>query len=453
MNRRVLPYVLVLSVCTGAVASAGAEAPRSLQQLLQEVRKGWRTEHREDVARETKFRNAKEERGRMLEEARATRAAEETRSAVLERAFEENERTIAELQKTLRERLGTLGEAFGVVRQGAGDTRAHLRTSVTSAQLGDRDAPLGELARSTALPSVEALEQLWFILLQEMTESGKVVRFPATVVAASGSETTAEVIRVGTFNVFTRDRYLRWLPEVGKLAELGRQPGSRRLRTLRRFWDARVGLTPLSIDPSRGAILSLLVETASARERIEQGGVIGYIIIVLGILAGLLGLARLGYVVVVNRRVDTQRRAEEVLGDNPLGRVLHVYEENPNADAETLELKLDEAVLRESNRLDRFLWLVKVVSVVAPLLGLLGTVTGMIRVFQVIVLFGAGDPKLMAGGIAEALVTTMLGLCVAVPLLLIHALAASGSRKVVSVLEEQSVGLVALRAEGSGGGA
>jgi biopolymer transport protein ExbB len=128
--------------------------------------------------------------------------------------------------------------------------------------------------------------------------------------------------------------------------------------------------------------------------------------------------------------------------------VVAVYEENRSTDIETLELKLDEAILRESAKLDRFLWAVKVVSVVAPLMGLLGTVTGMIRVFTTITLVGTGDPKMMASGISEALVTTMLGLLVAIPLVLIHAFVSSGAKEIVGVLEEQSAGMVARQAEG-----
>jgi biopolymer transport protein ExbB len=137
--------------------------------------------------------------------------------------------------------------------------------------------------------------------------------------------------------------------------------------------------------------------------------------------------------------------------DNPLGRVLRVYEENQSADVEKLGLKLDEAILKETPALERGIMLLKVLSVVAPLLGLLGTVTGMIKTFQAITLFGTGDPKLMAGGISEALVTTVLGLVTAIPLLLLHSVVSTRSKNLVQVLDEQSVGLVAERAEGHRG--
>jgi biopolymer transport protein ExbB len=281
-----------------------------------------------------------------------------------------------------------------------------------------------------------------------MTESGKVVRFPATVINVEGKEAQRDVIRVGVFSAISGGRFLHWDGDLLKLVELPRQPPSRYLSTLKDFEETKAGLATLAIDPSRGSILALLVETPSSRERIEQGGPIGAAIIVLGILAGVVGLFRFVIVFATNRRVRAQCGSDQLSPKNPLGRVLAIFDENRDVDLETLELKLDEAILRESAKLERFLWAIKVVSVVAPLMGLLGTVTGMIRTFQAITLFGAGDPKMMAGGISEALVTTMLGLCVAIPLVLIHAFVSSGKKEIVEVLEEQSAGMVAERVQG-----
>jgi biopolymer transport protein ExbB len=202
-----------------------------------------------------------------------------------------------------------------------------------------------------------------------------------------------------------------------------------------------------ALDPSRGSILKVLIQTPGFIERIKFGGTVGYTIIVLGLLAGFLAIVRWVVVFLTGRKVAAQKKSDQVSDTNPLGRVLGVYESNREADVETLELKLDEVILRESASLDKLLWAVKVVSVVAPLMGLLGTVTGMIRTFQAITLFGTGDPKMMASGISEALVTTMLGLYVAIPLVLLHALVSNTSKGVVEVLEEQAAGLIARRAE------
>ena len=201
------------------------------------------------------------------------------------------------------------------------------------------------------------------------------------------------------------------------------------------------------MDPSRGGLLLALIDTPSPKERIQQGGYVGYVIITLGVFALIVGLWRWVVISVTSRKVAAQRKSERIDPGNPLGRILGVAEQNRDADTETLELKLDEVVLRESSKLENFLWLVKTVSVVAPLLGLLGTVTGMIQTFQAITLFGAGDPKMMAGGISEALVTTMLGLTTAIPLVLLSDTLANSTRKVIDILDEKSAGLIAMRSE------
>ena len=215
------------------------------------------------------------------------------------------------------------------------------------------------------------------------------------------------------------------------------------------FERADSGFAELAVDPSRGALLSALIDAPGPGERIQQGGYVGYVIIGLGGLALILGLIRWAALGVVSRRVAAQRRSDQASEGNPLGRILSVYEQNRSVDPETLELRLDEAIVRESAKLERFLWLVKAVSVVAPLLGLLGTVTGMIQTFQAITLYGAGDPKMMAGGISEALVTTMLGLTAAIPLVLLSSMLANSTRRITFVLDEQSAGLIALSSEES----
>jgi biopolymer transport protein ExbB len=235
--------------------------------------------------------------------------------------------------------------------------------------------------------------------------------------------------------------------EAGKLKVLPRQPSGTYLGTVSPFERATTGLVRLAIDPSRGSILKVLIEAPDARERVEQGGLVGYAIIVLGTLAGTLAVVRWYIVSNAGRKVAAQTRNEVSSDDNPLGRVLRVYDDEPGMDLQTLELKLDETIMRETSSLERLLWAVRVVAAVAPLMGLLGTVTGMIQTFQAITLFGTGDPKMMASGISEALVTTMLGLIVAIPLVLLHAVVSSASRNVVQILEQQAAGLIARKAE------
>lgn len=187
-------------------------------------------------------------------------------------------------------------------------------------------------------------------------------------------------------------------------------------------------------------------QTPTFMDRVHQGGLVGYVIMALGALGVLLALAKLAWLFRVSRQIDQQANdLGNLRDDNPLGRILGVIGDQPRLeDLETLELKLDEAILRETPVLDRGNSLIKLFAAVAPLLGLLGTVTGMIVTFQAITLFGTSDPKLMAGGISQALVTTVQGLVVAIPLLFLHATLAARSKALTQVLEQQSAGLIAL---------
>lgn len=459
---RILTLVCALSVTSAAIAQPAADkkpakkavAVKSLDELLKQVETGGTGLDGEVRAREAEFVGRKDQQRQLLDEALAREEALAKRSASLEAQFEANEARAVELETLLQKRLGSTGELFGVVRQVAGDTSGHVRNSIVSAQLPDRHLFLDELGQSKQLPSIDELQKLWFVLQQEMTESGRVARFEADVVEPGGQTVKREVVRVGTFNAVGDGRYLRWLPESGKLAVLGRQPPSRYLSTVRDLERAKSGQVRFALDPSRGSILSLVVQAPSNEERLEQGGTVGYIIIFLGAAAFGFGILRLLWILVVATRVRLQlARPDDPKPGNALGRVLSVAPPGVPADIETLERKLDEAVLKEGSKIERYLWLIKVVSAVAPLLGLLGTVTGMINTFQQITLYGTGDPKMMAGGISEALMTTMLGLCVAIPLVLLHSGLASLCRRIVDVLHEQAAGLIALRAEGATGAA
>ncbi len=439
--------IAVLCATVLAAGVATAQEPKSLGQLLEQIRKGSSAERAENQQREQEFRAAKEKQKEMLLAARANKAAAEAKSKELEQVFEEKEKLLPELQESLRTRLGTLGELFGVVRQVAGDTAGFVRLSLISTQIPGRGEVLDRLAESTELPSVEDLEKLWFVLQQEMTETGRVTRYNHTVVSADGSESDREVVRVGVFNVVSGDEYLRLDDDTGKIVELARQPAPRHRTLAKKFTAAQSGLNAFSVDPSRGVILRMLVQNPTLQERIQQGGLVGYIIIGLGAIGVAIALYRFIYLGIVGRKIKSQAKREEYDDGNALGRVLAVYESSANADVETLELKLDEAILKETPALERGNALVRVLSVVAPLLGLLGTVTGMIQVFQQIQLFGTGDPKLMAGGISMALVTTVLGLVMAIPLVLLHSVLSGRTKALVQILEEQSAGIIARHAE------
>ncbi len=424
----------------------------TLNELLQAVRRGRVTDNQLWEEREREFLSQRNRQQSLLSRAQSDLASEEARADRLEATFTENEQRLTVLTDQLNERLGDFGELFGVVRQVAGDTRAQVDQSMISAQYPDRGRVMNRLTNSRQLPTVSDIEDMWFVLQQEMTEQGNITHFDANVVHPDGRSATQEVIRIGPFTAITADTgdFLRYEPETGSLNVLQRQPGSAYLSAADDLRGASLGsLSRAALDPSQGAILGLLVDTPDLMDRIEQGKVVGYIIIGLGAVGILLAVMRMLSLFGVSGAVRSQmRKPDQPKKGNPLGRVLMAYQENQDADLETLSLKLDDAILKELPRLEWGLNTVKVLAAVAPLLGLLGTVTGMIVVFQQITLFGTGDPKLMAGGISQALVTTVLGLCAAIPLLLLHALASGQSRGVVQVLEEQSAGIVARHAEG-----
>jgi biopolymer transport protein ExbB len=313
------------------------------------------------------------------------------------------------------------------------------------------------------------METLWFELQREMTESSRVTRFPAIINMLSGEQKQTNVIRIGAFAVIGDGEYLKYDVDDGTLVELARQPAGRYTNSAEDLEDASPGeVVAFAVDPTRGSLLELLIQAATLGERVGspfggiakgecwlpfcdgQGAEVGSVIILGGIVGILLAIERLVTLSMIGAKVNAQKKSDEPSDDNPLGRVLNVYHENKEVDVETLELKLSEAILGETPRLTRNITLIQVISVVAPLLGLLGTVIGMILTFQAITLFGTGDPKTMAGGISTALMTTVLGLCVAIPMTLLHSIVATRSRSVIHVLEEQTAGLIADHAEKSG---
>ena len=436
------------------VAAQESQPAGDLDDLLRMVEDGRARDESEHRQREAEFRAAHDQQERLLADARQRLRAAEQLSEELEDTYNDNDLLIVDVTEQFDRRLGSLKELFGVLQQVTGDTRGILDNSVTSAQYPDRGDFLGELDRKlasdSALPSIEEIERLWFLLQQEMTETGKIVKFPATVIARDGREIQEDVVRVGGFNLVARGRYLQYTPETGNLSELGRQPQKRFTKTTASLLDAQGGSVVFGVDPTRGQILATYLDRPALHERIGQGGLVGYVIIGLGVIGLLLALERLLRLGLTSRKVSAQLKSETASKDNPLGRVLLVAEEYSGDNVETLELKLGEAVFKEMPQLTRTLLFIKIISVVAPLLGLLGTVTGMIVTFQAITLFGTGDPKLMAGGISQALVTTVLGLTVAIPIVLLHTLVSGRSKHILHILQEQSAGLVADRS-GQGG--
>ena len=435
------------------IAKDDDETPKeisSLNELLLKVQEEALYDSEENRARIAKFMAEKSTQDAVLQETLANLKVQEDRAVRLEKTFDENDVKLSELEDLKAERLGAFGELFGVVRGTASEMGAQIKESIISGELQGRSKTLTDLAKSKALPSNEELEMLWYNLLEEMNAQGEVKRFSGTIVDTDGNFSEEEVVRVGPWTAFDRKgNFLGYLPDDERYRVLGRQPQARFLDLGDNIVDGDKGdIVKGAIDPSRGAILSLLIQTPGLNERIGQGGIVGYIILGLLAVGLVLSIERIFRLTVTARAVNAQAKdVDNPNESNPLGRVLAAYHSNKSADVETLELKLDDAILKELPSLERGINFIKLLSSVAPLLGLLGTVTGMIVTFQAITLFGTGDPKLMAGGISQALVTTVLGLTAAIPLVLLHSIAQTRSRSIQQILDEQSAGLIAERAE------
>jgi biopolymer transport protein ExbB len=448
---------IALALCGALSISAGstlAQEAKSLDELLGFVKQGQATEAAENRKREQRFASNKANQAAELKRAEEERARQEALSTELENAFEENELLIAAKREVLKEKLGTLTELFGHLTSAAGDLASNFEVSLASAQYPGREVFLRELvekmSNSDDLPSIEEIERVWFELLREIRETGVVTTFNAGVSSPAGELVERQVLRVGSFNVVDTDgNYLTY--QNNHLSELPRQPSGPYTGWAADLANATgAGLYPFGIDPtgpSGGSYLAAIIDTPTITERWHQGGYVGYAITGLGIFAFLLAIYRLIVLTVVGGKVRAQLKSDKANDNNPLGRVLKIHEDNPGMDTETLELKLSEGVLKETPKLESGLTLLKIIAAIAPLMGLLGTVTGMILTFQAITIFGAGDPKAMAGGISSALITTVLGLLVAIPTVLMHTIVNGRAQRIIHILDEQTTGMVAEHTE------
>ena len=427
----------------------------NLDQLLDAARQSSKADSQVNREREARFLQQKNKQKSALKNSRSELKKTEKLAKTLETTFDNNEETIQKKKILLEQRLGNLKELFGHLTASAGDMRSSIDVSLISAQYPERDQQLDHLIdkmnNAALLPEVQEIEALWIEMLREMTESSRVVKFDSDVISPNGETTSRPIVRIGSFNLVSEDKYLSYSPESGTVNELSRQPSVSFLSALPVLFTDVQNFSQIGIDPtgpSGGSFLAALVDSPNLIERWHQGGIVGYVISAIGILAALIVVWRLlalwfvelKVLKLLNRKViDDQLKT-----NNPLGRVLAIHKNNPQLDADTLEAKLSEAIIKERPTIEKFLPLLKIVAMVAPLLGLLGTVAGMIITFQAITIFGAGDPKAMAGGISSALVTTVLGLLVAIPTVFAHSVLNGKAQKILHILEHQSMGLIAL---------
>jgi biopolymer transport protein ExbB len=441
-----LAIVATLGLSVGAM---NVQANSKLDELLDQVKKDRISEGKINKQREAEFKAARADKQALLNKAKRELQAEKDRGDRLAKQFAQNEITLGEKAVELDNATADLGEIFGVVRRQANDTIGSITGSIISSQYPDREIVLNKLAEAKELPTIGELEELWIALQTEMTESGKVSKFDAEVVSVEGQKTTQTITRVGSFNLMSDSNYLIYNLETKQIQPLGREAEPHYLASVKDFTSTSGGqYAALFVDPSKGSILRLNTQKATLEERYEAGGIVGYIITGVLIVGLLIAIVRFFVLIGLQMSMAKQRKNLDNPSDkNPLGRILKVYHANKDADLENLELKLDEAILRELPKIDSGITIIKIFAAVAPLLGLLGTVIGMILTFQQITLFGTGDPKIMAGSISMALVTTAEGLIAALPLIFVHAIVSGQAKAVTNVLDQESAGIVAAHSE------
>jgi biopolymer transport protein ExbB len=425
----------------------GAYAAANLDELLEQTRTARERENKENAEREQRFRANRDQQASLLAQAEQQKKVAEALSQQLAAKFDANDKGIETLDAQLKQRSGNLGELFGVTRQVAGDGATVLQQSLISAQFPDREEFLRDLASAKEFPSITRLERLWYEMQRQMTETGRVVRFRAKIVTPAGTPEEADVVRVGPFIAMSDGRFLTYLASQKSLAVLSRQLPASFTKSAVALQQAQGGYVRAPVDPSRGVLLGLYVERPDVWERIQRGEFVGYVIIAVGVIGALAAAYQFIYLFAVRTRVRSQLRTlDQPVANNPLGRVLLACKGDPtrsDEEAEVAELRISEAVLREVPRLERFQSFLRLAVAAGPLLGLIGTVIGMIITFQSITESGSSDPKLMATGIGQAMIATVLGLGIAIPLLFVNAGLTGMSRQIVQVLDEQSTGLLA----------
>lgn len=431
IKRAVLATLLVSPLAT--LPAQAQEA--NLDNLLKEVKTFTRADRQQDQNRLKEFGQNKAQQQADLDAAKRRLQQAETRQNELKGLFDSQEDKLSELETLLKQRTGQLGEVFGVVKEQSAELKELLHQSLVNAQYPKREESLS-FASSKAIPSMDKLETLWFQLQHEMTHSGKITRFEGQVADTNGQFSQQELVRIGVFNAMNaQGQFLHWNPQQQQLSILAGQPDQQDQLNAKAFVQGQ-GDHAL-VDISSGQLLALLGQKPTLEQQIHKGGYVGYIILALGVLGLLTAAWKLLALSITRLKIRSQMKNSEPNANNPLGRVLLSCQ--GRYTLEQLQNRLDEALLKEMPRLESGQSILKLLAAAAPLLGLLGTVTGMIGTFQSITLFGTSDPKLMAGGISQALITTVFGLVVALPMLFCHGLLSSQSRNLLMLLQEKSL--------------
>jgi biopolymer transport protein ExbB len=448
MNKKLylLPF-LIFSINAQDAESIPIVEPviTDLDLLVESVKTTASIRAKEDRARLNKFLSDKNKQQALLDNMKYRLTLEERRSERLTKEYEDNDSQLSDLEEQLTLKLGSFGELFGIVRQTAGESKGQFMLSLTNIEFPERIEFLGDLAerKSLDLPTTEELERLWYEILNELNQSGKVKSYNADILTKSGELVNQDVMRIGVFNSVSNGDYLNLVAEQNLLEYLAKQPERSIRRSVKKLQNSD-DYREVFIDPTRGSLLTKLIDRDTWLERINAGGFVGYVIIIILILGLTMGVLRFKFLDEESKSINKELETNNFSEDSILGKLNSIYSKYSGNNPEDLESQLEDILAKATPPLEKNLSVIKLLAAVAPLLGLLGTVIGMIETFQAITLFGTGDPKLMAGGISQALVTTMLGLIAAVPLLFVHNILDSRSRAISQIYEEQAIGLLAL---------
>ena len=448
MNKKLylLPFlVFALNAQDADPAPVVEPVITDLDLLVESVKTTASIRAKEDRARLNKFLSDKNKQQSLLDNMKYKLTLEERRSERLTKEYEDNDAQLSDLEEQLTLKLGSFGELFGIVRQTAGESKGQFALSLTNIEFPKRIEFLGDLAerKSLDLPTTEELERLWYEILNELNQSGKVKSYNADILTKSGELVNQDVLRIGVFNSVSNGNYLNLVTEQNLLEYLPKQPERSIRRSAKKLQNSD-DYREVFIDPTRGSLLTKLIDRDTWLERINAGGFVGYVIIIILILGLVMGALRFKFLNEESKSINKELETNQFADDSILGKLNSIYSKYSGDNPEDLESQLEDILAKATPPLEKNLSVIKLLAAVAPLLGLLGTVIGMIETFQAITLFGTGDPKLMAGGISQALVTTMLGLIAAVPLLFVHNILDSRSRAISQIYEEQAIGLLAL---------
>ena len=448
MNKKLylLPFlVFALNAQDADPAPVVEPVITDLDLLVESVKTTASIRAKEDRARLNKFLSDRNKQQSLLDNMKYKLTLEERRSERLTKEYEDNDAQLSDLEEQLTLKLGSFGELFGIVRQTAGESKGQFALSLTNIEFPERIEFLGDLAerKSLDLPTTEELERLWYEILNELNQSGKVKSYNADILTKSGELVNQDVLRIGVFNSVSNGNYLNLVTEQNLLEYLPKQPERSIRRSAKKLQNSD-DYREVFIDPTRGSLLTKLIDRDTWLERINAGGFVGYVIIIILILGLAMGALRFKFLNEESKSINKELETNQFADDSILGKLNSIYSKYTGDNPEDLESQLEDILAKATPPLEKNLSVIKLLAAVAPLLGLLGTVIGMIETFQAITLFGTGDPKLMAGGISQALVTTMLGLIAAVPLLFVHNILDSRSRAISQIYEEQAIGLLAL---------